>query len=93
MKNASISIRTDLETKRGAEQLFASFGITLSDAVNLFLHQSLLVGGLPFEVRQPRDNAVTEAAMREAREIAGGSRPAKGYGSARELLEELDREC
>lgn len=93
MKNASISIRTDSETKRNAEQLFANFGITISDAVNMFLHQSLLVGGLPFEVRQPRYNAATEAAMREAREIADGSQPAKGYDSARALLEELDQEC
>ena len=31
---------------------FESLGITLSDAINLFLHQSLREGGLPFEVKR-----------------------------------------
>lgn len=92
-KTANLNIRIDPETKSGAEQLFSSFGITLTDAVNIFLRQSLMVGGLPFEMRQPRYNAETEAAMVEARAIASGRIPAKSYSSARELFTELDAEC
>ena len=92
-RTANIKIRTEPETKSGAEQLFASFGISVSDAINIFLHQSLMVGGLPFEVRQPRFNAETEAAMQEARDIASGKISAKLYDSARALLEDLDKEC
>ena len=87
-RTANINIRTEPETKSGAEQLFASFGISVSDAINIFLHQSLMVGGLPFEVRQPRFNAETEA-----RDIASGKISAKRYDSARALLEDLDKEC
>ena len=47
-RTANINIRTEPETKSGAEQLFASFGISVSDAINIFLHESLMVGGLPF---------------------------------------------
>jgi len=72
---------------------FAKFGITVTDAVNIFLRQSLMVGGLPFEMKQPGYNAETEVAMQEARDIASGKIPAKSYVSARELFEELDREC
>jgi DNA-damage-inducible protein J len=92
-KTANINIRIDPETKAGAEQLFASFGITITDAVNIFLHQSLMVGGLPFEMKQPRFNTVTETAMQEARDIASGKVQAKSYSSARELTEDLDSEC
>ena len=92
-RTANINIRTEPETKSGAEQLFASFGISVSDAINIFLHQSLMVGGLPFEVRQPRFNAETEAAMQEARDIASGKISAKRYDSARALLDDLDKEC
>lgn len=92
-KTANLNIRIDPETKFSAERLFSSFGITITDAVNIFLHQSLMVGGLPFEVRQPRYNAETEAAMQEARDIASGKIHAKSYSSARELLSELDEEC
>ena len=89
-RTANINVRTEPETKSGAEQLFASFGISVADAVNIFLHQSLMVGGLPFEVRQPRFNHETEAAMDEAREIAAGKRPAKTYPSARAMMENID---
>ncbi len=92
-KTANLNIRIDPETKSGVERLFSRFGITVTDAVNIFLHQSLMVGGLPFEVRQPRYNAETEAAMQEARDIASGKIQAKSYASARELLAELDDEC
>ncbi len=92
-KTANINIRIDPETKARSEQLFAKFGITLTDAVNIFLHQSLMVGGLPFEMKQPDYNNKTEAAIQEARDIASGKIPAKSYVSVRELFEELDREC
>ena len=92
-KSANLNIRTDPEIKENAEILFKSFGITVSDAVNIFLRQSLMVGGLPFEMKLFRYNAVTEAALEEATLIASGKVPAKGYSSAHALFEELDAEC
>jgi len=91
-KTANINVRMDPVIKANAEELFASFGMTVTEAINIFLHQSLMVGGLPFEVRQPKYNAETLAAMQEAREIAAGKRPAKVYSSAKELFDELDSE-
>lgn len=91
-KTANINIRIDPDTKAGAEKLFSRFGITVTDAVNMFLHQSLMVGGLPFELKQPRYNAETENAMQEAREIAKGKIKAKSYKSAKELLKDIDAE-
>ena len=89
-KSANINIRIDPDVKSRSETLFASFGITVTDAVNMFLHQSLMMGGLPFEVRQPRYNAVTEAAMQEARDIMSGKLQTKSYSSFSELMEDLD---
>ena len=91
-KTANLNIRVDPEIKSSAEALFSSFGLTVSDAVNIFLHQSLLEGGLPFAVKQPRYNAETEAAMVEARAIAEGKIPAKRYNTVRERMEDLDAE-
>jgi DNA-damage-inducible protein J len=83
-KTASLNIRIDPETKSGAEELFGSFGITVTDAVNMFLRQSLMEGGLPFRLKQPRYNAETEAAMRECEEmLASGNYTS--YGSAKEM--------
>jgi DNA-damage-inducible protein J len=92
VKTANLNIRIDPQTKQGAEQLYSTFGITISDAVNIFLRQSLLVGGLPFKMKQPRYNTETEAAIQEARDIISGKKKAKSYSSADELFEELDAE-
>ena len=35
-KTANITIRIEPETKKSAEELFSSFGITITDAVNAF---------------------------------------------------------
>jgi DNA-damage-inducible protein J len=87
-KTASLNIRIDPETKAGAEELFGLFGITVTDAVNIFLRQSLMEGGFPFSLKQPRYNAATEAAMRECDELlASGNYTA--YNSAKEMHEAI----
>lgn len=91
-KTANINIRIDPETKSSAEKIFESFGITISDAINIFLRKSIMEGGLPFEMKQPRYNMETEMAMREARSMMEGKIEAKVYSSASELFEELDAE-
>ncbi|MBO4242189.1 MAG: type II toxin-antitoxin system RelB/DinJ family antitoxin [Clostridiales bacterium] len=54
-KTANFNLRMDPEVKKNAEELFSSFGMTMADAVNIFIYKSLLVGGLPFDVRYPED--------------------------------------
>ena len=83
-------INIDSETKEEAEQLFSVFGITISDAVTIFLRQSLLVGGFPFEVRQPEFNEETEAAIQEARDIMSGKIEVKTYKSVAEMHADID---
>ncbi|MBS6196513.1 MAG: type II toxin-antitoxin system RelB/DinJ family antitoxin [Clostridiales bacterium] len=91
-KTANINVRIDPETKSSAEKLFSSFGITITDAINIFLRKSIMEGGLPFEVKQPRYHAETEAAIHEARAIMNGQISAKRYASAEALFSELDEE-
>lgn len=91
-KTANINIRIDPETKAGAEKLSASLGITVTDAINIFLRKSIMEGGLPFEMRQPRYNAETEAAMQEARDIMNGGISTKSYSTVRDLFVDLDGE-
>lgn len=91
-KTANINVRIDPQVKKDAECLFSSFGLTITDAINIFLRKSIMDGGLPFELKQPRYNAETEAAVSEARSIGSGKIQAKRYTSASELFEELDKE-
>ena len=40
----NVNVRIDPETKAGASQLFAQFGIAISDAINIFLRKSAMEG-------------------------------------------------
>ena len=54
-------MRISPEVKYEADSILSRLGITTADAINLFLNQVILRGGLPFEVRLPIANAETLA--------------------------------
>ncbi|MBQ7143903.1 MAG: type II toxin-antitoxin system RelB/DinJ family antitoxin [Oscillospiraceae bacterium] len=56
MATTPTQIRVDSEVKQAATELFKSLGLDMSGAVNLFLHQCVLRGGLPFSVTLPKGN-------------------------------------
>lgn len=89
-KITSISMRVNPQIKAQAESIYRSLGITLTEAINIFLHKSILEGGLPFDVRQPRYNSETEAAIHEARDILVGKTPAESYDSTSAMFAALD---
>ncbi len=47
-KTSSFQMRINPDVKKEAEALYASYGLTLTDAVNIFIQQSLSSKGLPF---------------------------------------------
>ncbi|MCL1903586.1 MAG: type II toxin-antitoxin system RelB/DinJ family antitoxin [Oscillospiraceae bacterium] len=60
MKTNVVSVRTEPQLKSDVEKLYGSFGITVSDAVNMFFHKSLMVGGLPFELKLDNPYIITK---------------------------------
>ena len=70
MATVPTQVRIDRDVKEQASALFKQLGIDMSGAVNLFLHQCLLHGGLPFSVELPRVSPETLNAMAEAKRIA-----------------------
>lgn len=92
IKDTNFNMRMNRKKKEALTNLYGKLGLSLPEAVNIFFENSLLVGGLPFEVRLPRFNRETEEALQEARDILEGKVSAKSYSSARELFEELDEE-
>ena len=65
------------------------YGLSLAEAVTVFIHQSCNVGGLPFDLRPRQYNAETLAAMTEADKISRDS-SVKGYRNMVDMFEELD---
>jgi len=52
--------------KREAKEILARYGLTLSDAVNVFLTQVVLEKGIPFPVKIP--NREIKKVLKEVRE-------------------------
>lgn len=89
MATVPTQIRIDTDIKKQATDLFNDLGLDMSSAVNLFLHQCILRGGLPFRVEMPRYNQRTLDAMDEARRISRDP-DVKGYTSMEELRKALE---
>ena len=89
MATAPTQIRIDADIKKQATDLFNALGLDMSGAVNLFLHQCVLRGGLPFSVEMPRYNQRTLDAMDEARRISRDP-DVRGYTSMDELRKALE---
>jgi len=87
-KTAVINVRTEPEIKAQVESLYKSMGVSLSDAINMFLYKSIDYRGLPFELCREIPNAETIAAMKEAEDIVSGRVQAKSYSSLKDMLDE-----
>lgn len=66
------TLQIDFNIKEQAETLFSSLGLTLEEAITLFLEASVQYGGLPFSLEQTRYNHETELALEEARDLLFG---------------------
>ena len=85
---AMIHVRVDEDTKMQATETLASMGLSVSDAVRVFLKRVVVEKAMPFEVRVP--NIETRAAMAEADEIVRTRRAR--FATAQELLDALEKE-
>ena len=52
MAQINVNIRMDSEVKQEAEQLFDSLGMNMTTAFNIFIRQSVRIGGIPFKIRR-----------------------------------------
>ena len=82
-----LHVRIDDETKAQATQTLAAMGLSVSDAVRLFLHRVVVDQAFPLELKVP--NAETRKAMAEADEIV--STHQARFSTATELFDDLEK--
>jgi DNA-damage-inducible protein J len=83
-----VHIRVDETLKTQAVETLATMGLSLSDAVRVFLTRVVAEQGLPFELKAP--NAATRAALAEAEAIIRTRRAR--FTNAKALFDALDQE-
>ena len=75
--------------KKQASELFAQLGMDMSSAMNIFLRQCVLRGGLPFSVELPQYKPEVIEAMEEAKRISKNP-GTKRYNNFSEALEDIN---
>ncbi|GHU86251.1 DNA-damage-inducible protein J [Clostridia bacterium] len=90
VKKTTIQIRTDVDVKVAADAIFKQLGVHMSDAINIFLRQSIIHGGLPFEVKVSKPNEITLAAMEDIEQAIKDG--VSGFDNFEEFLSELKRD-
>ena len=89
MSTVPTQIRIDRDIKEQAGALFSGLGLDMSGAVNMFLHQCVLRGGIPFSIEIPRYKQNTLMAMEEARRISRDPN-VPGYDNMDDLKKALE---
>ena len=86
-QSTMLHIRVDDEVKTQATEALAAMGLSMSDAVRIFLKRVVNDQAFPLELKVP--NAETRAAMEEARAMMK-ARQAR-FESADALFDELEK--
>ena len=82
-----VHVRVDEKIKEQATETLAAMGLTVSDAVRVFLMRVVADKQMPFTLKVP--NAVTLEAMQEADDIARGHRAR--FSSAADLFDDIEK--
>ncbi len=83
-----IHVRVDDDIREEAASVLGSFGLSVSEAVRVFLHRVVASQSFPLELKVP--NETTRAALAEAHEIRK-ARKAR-FATPEELFADLDGE-
>ena len=78
-KSATLNLRVNPTLKKDAESVLGRLGIPMSTAVDMFLNQIVLVGGIPFSVTLP--NAPESIDMMKMDEDQIHAKIQRGYES------------
>ena len=80
-KSATLNLRINPTLKSEAETVLSRLGIPMSTAVDMFLNQVVLVGGIPFSVTLPKAPADIDAS--QMTDAALHAKLQKGYDDYR----------
>lgn len=82
-----LHVRVDDDTKEQATEALAAMGMSVSDAVRLFLRRVVVDQAFPLELKVP--NAETRAAMEESRAMMVARRTR--FATAEALFDDLEK--
>jgi len=90
-KSANINVRLYPEVKQEAENIFAFHGLTLPEAITVFINHACHAGGFPFDLRGVRWQDVESlAALKESKQMEANPEQYNGFDTVEALFADLD---
>ena len=87
-KTDTLHIRIEPSVKQRAEKTLNDLGLSITEAINVFLNQVILNEGIPFEIKKPKYNKET---LQVIEDIKNGKNLSKTFESVNEMFKELDK--
>jgi len=86
-KTDTLHVRVEPSIKQKAEKTLNDLGLSISDAINVFLNQIVLNDGIPFEIKKTNYNKETIKAIEDTK---NGKNLSKTFDNAEEMFKELN---
>ncbi len=87
-KTDILHIRVEPSVKQRAEKTLNDLGLSITEAINVFLNQVILNDGIPFEIRKPKFNKETIQAIEDTKK---GKNLSKTFDNAEDMFKELEK--
>ena len=68
-KSTTLNIRVNPNVKKSAETILSQLGVPMATAIDVFLKQVALTGGIPFQITLPKAPASVNADLMNTSEI------------------------
>ena len=87
-----IQTRVDNESKKLAEEILNQLGMSLNDAVRIFISQVIMTRGLPFQPKLPTEEEFIARAMANAEADIKAGRVFGHFDTVEELIADLEKD-
>lgn len=87
-KTDTLHVRVEPSVKQKAEKTLNDLGLSITEAINVFLNQVILNDGIPFEIKKPKYNKATIQALEDTKNQKNLS---KTFDNVDEMFEELNK--
>ena len=89
MGNVNVTIRMDAKLRKEATMLFEDLGLSLNQALSIFVKQAVREQRIPFEIKMNTPNKETLEAFAEMENMKKNPGKYKTYDNADEMFDDI----
>lgn len=86
------TVRINDKIKDEVTPILDDLGLSLSDAINVFLRQVIMTESIPFTIKKTKYSAEMMAAIKEADEMLKNPDKYKSFDNVDDLVEDLNKD-